>query len=61
MALGLGGLRLSPAAFWAMTPLELEAAAAFRFGQAGAATVPLAREDLQSLLQRFPDIEDIAR
>jgi uncharacterized phage protein (TIGR02216 family) len=56
MALGLGGLQLSPAAFWAMTPRELEAAAAFRFGQAGAATVPLAREDLQSLLQRFPDI-----
>jgi uncharacterized phage protein (TIGR02216 family) len=56
MELGLGGLGLSPAAFWAMTPRELEAAAAFRFGRPGAAVVPLAREDLQSLLQRFTDI-----
>ena len=52
MALGFTVLRLSPAAFWAMTPRELAAAM-------GAATpaddARLGRDGLAALMMRFPD------
>ena len=50
MALGLGILRLSPQAFWAMTPRELAAAAAPLAGPP-----PLARADLNRLMKEHPD------
>jgi uncharacterized phage protein (TIGR02216 family) len=52
---GLGILRLSPDAFWSMTPRELAAAIRARRGDAGA---PLDRHSLQALMQRFPDGSD---
>jgi uncharacterized phage protein (TIGR02216 family) len=52
MGFGLGVLRLSPDAFWRMTPRELAAAiVAVR----GPIAVPLARADLEGLMQKFPD------
>jgi uncharacterized phage protein (TIGR02216 family) len=49
---GLGVLRLSPDAFWRMTPRELAAAIeAVR----GPATARLDRAGLQDLMRRFPD------
>jgi uncharacterized phage protein (TIGR02216 family) len=52
MTVGLGVLRLSPAAFWAMTPKELAAAAAaFAPGGEG----PIGRGRLGELMGRFPD------
>ncbi|MDB5502729.1 MAG: hypothetical protein JWR89_2631 [Tardiphaga sp.] len=54
MQFGFGVLRLSPRAFWAMTPRELaQAVIAVR----GAATAPLERGGLDDLMQRFPDRE----
>ena len=50
---GLGVLGLDPAAFWRMTVKELEAALCGRFGP-GPGT-PLARGDLDAMMQRFPD------
>jgi uncharacterized phage protein (TIGR02216 family) len=52
---GLGILRLSPDAFWSMTPRELAAAIRARRGDAGA---PLDRHTLLALMQRFPDGSD---
>lgn len=49
MWVGLGVLRLSPREFWAATPCELAAAFWCESGQ------PLARADLDTLVQRFPD------
>lgn len=49
MAVGLGRLRLAPAAFWAATPREIAAA----MPHAGAA--PPRRADIAALMQRFPD------
>ena len=54
MALGFGRLALSSAAFWAMTPREL-AAAAEALG--GRRVVPPDRTTLAALMQRFPDGE----
>ena len=48
---GLGVLKLSPQAFWAMTPREL----ALAIQAATGATAPLARGDLASLMKRYPD------
>lgn len=49
---GLGVLRLSPQAFWAMTPRELaHAIAAVR----GRAAPPLERAALDDLMRRYPD------
>jgi uncharacterized phage protein (TIGR02216 family) len=48
---GLGVLRLSPAAFWAMTPRELALAITAVTG----ATAPLRRTDLADLMTRYPD------
>jgi uncharacterized phage protein (TIGR02216 family) len=53
MAAGLGVLRLSPAAFWSMTPRELDAALGTVLGPAGG---PPSRGELARLMQRFPDI-----
>ncbi len=52
MALGFGRLRLSSAAFWAMTPRELAAAAE---GAAGRFAAPLDRATLDQLIARYPD------
>jgi uncharacterized phage protein (TIGR02216 family) len=51
MALGLGLLRLSPAAFWAMTLPELAALARL----AGPVLVAPGRAELEELMRRFPD------
>lgn len=48
---GLGVLRLSPAAFWAMTPRELALAITAVTGD----TAPLQRTDLADLMTRYPD------
>ena len=52
MRLGLGVLRLPPEAFWAMTPRELEAAAAPLRGAGGG---PISRDAFAALRARFPD------
>jgi uncharacterized phage protein (TIGR02216 family) len=52
MALGFGRLGLSSAAFWAMTPRELAAAAEALGGRRAA---PPDRTTLAALMQRFPD------
>jgi uncharacterized phage protein (TIGR02216 family) len=54
MRFGFGRLRLSSRAFWALTPLEL-AAAAGAYAPPGSA--PLDRQDLVALLTRFPDTD----
>lgn len=51
MAFGFGRLRLSPDAFWAMTPLELAAAA----GPGRSAAEAPDRSALTALMARFPD------
>jgi uncharacterized phage protein (TIGR02216 family) len=52
MRLGLGVLRLSPDAFWRMTPRELSAAVGGLFPSRPGS---LARTDFAKLMQRFPD------
>jgi uncharacterized phage protein (TIGR02216 family) len=52
MVFGLGHLRLAPRDFWAMTPRELAAA---MDGVAGVRPGPMARGDLDALVERFPD------
>jgi uncharacterized phage protein (TIGR02216 family) len=52
MGFGFGVLRLSPDAFWRMTPREL-AAAITAFAPPRAA--PLARSTFDALMRRFPD------
>jgi uncharacterized phage protein (TIGR02216 family) len=49
---GLGVLRLSPDAFWRMTPRELGCAIAAVVGHAAA---ELNRVELAQLMQAFPD------
>jgi uncharacterized phage protein (TIGR02216 family) len=52
MAFGLGALRLSPDAFWAMTPRELAAA----LEGAGVTTAhDVGDLDLAALMRAFPD------
>jgi uncharacterized phage protein (TIGR02216 family) len=52
MTVGLGLMRLSPAAFWAMTPREFAAAAAaFAPDREG----PIGRERLAEMMGRYPD------
>jgi uncharacterized phage protein (TIGR02216 family) len=48
---GLGVLRLSPDAFWRMTPRELAHAIETVTGRGP----PLARHELAALMQRYPD------
>jgi uncharacterized phage protein (TIGR02216 family) len=54
MAIGLGLLRLPPAAFWSMTPRELDAALTGLFGRAFT-DGPLPRTALADLMRRYPD------
>ena len=56
MAAGLGVLALSPQAFWAMTPAELDAALRGKLGANGVVAPPEA-DDFASLMQRFPDTD----
>jgi uncharacterized phage protein (TIGR02216 family) len=49
---GLGVLRLSPDAFWRMTPRELALAIEAVKGRGAA---PLERSALDALMQQFPD------
>jgi uncharacterized phage protein (TIGR02216 family) len=53
MAFGLGVLRLPPAAFWALTLRELEAAIDGVTG--GPPDAPPSRDDFTALMRRFPD------
>ena len=52
MAAGFGLLRLSPQAFWAMTPRELERAASVLFPRRAGAPD---RSGLAALMREFPD------
>lgn len=52
MALALGLLRLSPAAFWAMTPRELERALSVLPREGAKAP---GRDELAELMRIFPD------
>lgn len=52
MAIGLGALRLPPAAFWGMTLREFSALLKGMVPEAG---VRLGRGDLSRLMRRFPD------
>ncbi|TPW32761.1 rcc01693 family protein [Pararhizobium mangrovi] len=52
MAFGLGRLRLDPAAFWRLTPLELAALCGNRRGFA-----PV-RDELAALMRLYPDGEN---
>lgn len=54
LAFGLGRLRLSPDAFWSMTPRELAAAAGLLLPGRG----ELQRADLEALMRAFPDRAD---
>ncbi len=54
MTVGLGLLRLSPAHFWAMSPRELDRAAAALFPARAAAPK---RAEVEALMRRFPDRE----
>jgi uncharacterized phage protein (TIGR02216 family) len=51
MRVGLGLLRLSPGAFWAMTPIEFERAIGALAPRPGAPR----RDDLGALMRIFPD------
>jgi uncharacterized phage protein (TIGR02216 family) len=53
MRLGLRGLGLTPAEFWALTPAELM----LMLGEAGGATPPLTRARLMELAAAYPDAE----
>ena len=51
---GLRGLRLSPAAFWALTPAEFRLLMGIDAGQA-----PMSRASLDALAAAYPDKESI--
>jgi len=53
MAIGLGLLRLSPKAFWTMTPREFERAASPYMARP--ASLP-DRRGLAALMNQFPDL-----
>ncbi|UJW85519.1 rcc01693 family protein [Devosia sp. SL43] len=52
MQFGLGVLRLPPRDFWRMTPRELASAWGAVMGDRGG---PLRRQELDGLMERFPD------
>lgn len=54
MRVGLGLLRLDPAVFWAMTPVELSRALEGAGLSAGAGSA-MTRDALGALMDRFPD------
>ena len=51
MRVGMRGLGLRPAEFWALTPAEL----ALMLDQAGGGAAPMTRSGLDALLARWPD------
>ena len=53
MAMGLGALKLPPAAFWAMTPREFDAALEGHFGRRRGGAP--GRDELAALMAAFPD------
>ena len=55
MAFGLGTLRLSPSAFWSMTPRELTLAARSLHGGAAVSARPMETDALDDLRARYPD------
>ncbi len=55
MRAGLGVLGLPPESFWRMTPRELSAALAGRFGWIAPPEGIPTRQSLESLMARFPD------
>jgi len=55
MAVGFGLLRLSPDAFWSMTPIEF--GHAVRVRSPGRGPAPL-RADLAALMRAFPDCSE---
>ena len=55
MGFGLGVLRLSSDAFWAMTPRELHAASRSLYGRGGEAAD---RAALDALMAAFPDTQE---
>ena len=55
MALGLGLLRLEPAAFWSMTPREVASAARAILPASATRQARPARRDLLALMARYPD------
>jgi uncharacterized phage protein (TIGR02216 family) len=57
MTAGLGLLKLTPGAFWSMTPRELAAALALVSGAYGMPAAPT-RDELTALMLRFPDLKD---
>jgi uncharacterized phage protein (TIGR02216 family) len=50
---GLGVLRLSPAAFWAMTPREFALAVE---ALTGGGAVAIGRDEFAALIRSFPDV-----
>jgi uncharacterized phage protein (TIGR02216 family) len=54
MGVGLGLLRLSPSAFWAMSMPEFTAVASTLLGHSPGADAP-SRFALSELMQRYPD------
>ena len=56
MSFGFGVLRLSPSAFWSMTPLELAAAVN---GLTPKHKEPIGKSELTQLMRRFPDQENL--
>ncbi len=54
MAVTLGVLGFAPAAVWAMTPRELDAALTGKFGRT-ARVGTMRAEELRALMRRFPD------
>ncbi len=48
---GLQGLGLTPDAFWALTPAELQ----LMLGAGGSGTAPLLSEGLEALMAAYPD------
>ena len=51
MRLGLHELRLQPVQFWQLTPHELQV-----MSGRTAQMLPMARDDLMSLIQAYPDV-----
>ncbi len=54
MAAGLGQLKLTPDAFWALTLRELNAALRGRVGLT-VSSAPPTRHEMQDLMRSFPD------
>lgn len=55
MRLGLGALRLSPDAFWSMSPAELRLALEGAGFLAVGGALPMDRERLADLMHAYPD------